>query len=378
MNSPAKLEPDLQFIRRIKDSGGDTLKQCYQCATCSVVCKLSPRDKAFPRKEMLWAGWGLKDRLLSDPDVWLCHQCNDCSTNCPRGAKPGDVLAVVREYAFERFAFPSFMGRALASKGALLPLLLVPALILLAILLAIHGGSFDFLNHPVDFAEFFPHVYLEILFMGGNALIFAFAAIGLYRFWKGLNHSAASGEGQGFIAALIATLVELLIHRNFNDCEANKPRAIAHLLVFAGFIGAMITAGLAVGLTVIIPIMESPIDLPNPVKILGVLSGIAMLIGGLILIIRRISLPDNSGKSGYADWLFLNMLFLTALTGMLTYASRLIGIPALAYSVYFIHLVIVFFLLWYAPYSKFAHMFYRTLGITWAKSNGRGKSRIKG
>ena len=49
------IEPNLEFIRDIKTAGGDTLKSCYQCATCSVVCNLSPEDKPFPRKEMLMA-----------------------------------------------------------------------------------------------------------------------------------------------------------------------------------------------------------------------------------------------------------------------------------------------------------------------------------
>jgi quinone-modifying oxidoreductase subunit QmoC len=382
------IEPDLKLIREVKKAGGDTVKKCFQCATCSVVCNLSPEKKPFPRKEMILAQWGQTDKLVKDPDVWLCHQCNDCSTYCPRGARPGDVLAAIRSYIYKYFAFPSFMGKALANSKALPLLFLVPIIVLLGCVFLFApqapNGSFLFMQagQPIDFNIFLPHSSVDALFVIGNILIFAFAAVGFVRFWKALQDGGGKSN-ISFVQALILTVKEFVLHKLFNKCEANKPRAIWHMVLFFGFAGAMVTTGCIfifvfaphylhlLGLESFNSFFTVPIDLPHPVKILGALSGLALVVGGGVLVFRRWANKDNVGANGYADYFFLYIMFFTGLTGMLSWLTRLSGVPMLAYVNYFIHLVFVFVLLWYMPYSKFAHMFYRTLALTYAKRIGR-------
>ena len=69
MPAATLVRPDTDLIRGVLASGGGDLKKCFQCATCSTVCELSPEDAPFPRKQMMEAQWGLKDRLLKEIDA---------------------------------------------------------------------------------------------------------------------------------------------------------------------------------------------------------------------------------------------------------------------------------------------------------------------
>jgi len=383
------IEPDLAFIRKLRKGGGETLKQCYQCATCSVTCELSPVDAPFPRKEMLWAQWGLKERLHADPDVFLCYQCNDCTQRCPRGARPGDVLAAVRATVYERFSFPSFMGKALASPNAMLPLFIVPLIVLGGLLMLQHvGGERGFIGNlghvfggdHVIYHHFLAHGLLESLFMIGNAVIFLLAAIGFYRFYDNLRRHHDGEVTMTFPRAVVATIKEVVFHRRFNQCGQNKPRTWAHVMVLFGFLGAAATAGLAVMYMLVWMARNEGqafdgLTMMNPIKWLGIASGVAMIVGCTLMIRRRQANTDDVGANGFADQLFLWMILIVAASGMATWLLRLIDVPVIAYPVYFGHLMAVFFLLWYMPYSKFSHMIYRALALAWANQTGRVEPR---
>ena len=139
------LTPDSGFARELIDAGGDSLKKCYQCATCSVACPMAPANNPYPRKEMVWASWGQKDKLMADPDIWLCHNCGNCAELCPRGAKPADVMAACRNVVYKNLVQPSKVGEWMSSPKGLPMLFLIPAilwLVIWAIRAAIVGAWF--------------------------------------------------------------------------------------------------------------------------------------------------------------------------------------------------------------------------------------------
>ena len=382
----------MSFKRRLIEGGGDTLKNCMQCGTCSVTCPISPEKDPFPRKELLWAQWGLKDRLMSDPDLWLCHQCNDCARLCPREANPGDVMAVARQSAIEHYATPSVLARLVASPKGLPILLAIPAVLML-IAIAVTGGfsageatghGHFFANGifaaggegfklPVDFDHFFAHYPIIIFFTGLTGLAMLGAVLGLVRFWKAMEASTPGDPAakQGSIAsAAIETIKDILTHKKFTECEATKTRYWGHMLVFYGFVAMFITTTLA-AILYYVPAVKYPFEFWNPVKLLGNLGGLAALAGLVMMIVERSKNENITPRSGYSDWLFIVVIGLTVLTGIVCQAARLAGAPVAAYGWYFVHLLMVFFLLVYLPYSKFAHLFYRTVAMIYSRYSGR-------
>lgn len=369
------ISPDLGFVKDVIAGGGESLKKCYQCATCSVVCNLTPDDKPFPRKEMMYAQWGLKDKLLPNPDIWLCHQCSDCTAYCPRGAKPGEVLNAVRKLSIENYSVPRFLGKAAGTPGALVPLLAIPVVILILLLISL--GHLSLSDIPrgeeggISYAKFIPSIYIEVIYGAVSAFVVFIFALGISRYWKDMAGAAGSGGIKGSISsAITAVISEIISHKRFEKCNVTKDRKLAHLLVFLSFIGLAVTAGWGV-LYLYLLHRESPYPLTDPMKWLGNISAIMLLVGIVMVINNRKKNEEKAGKGGYYDWLFIYIVFAIMATGILSEVARLADIAVLAYPVYFIHLVVVFFLFAYAPFSKMAHMVYRATAMVFAKATER-------
>lgn len=370
------VEPDLSFIKEVQARGGDTLKKCFQCATCSVACPISPDNKPFPRKEMIAASWGLKDKLVGDPDIWLCHQCGDCSAKCPRGAKPGDVLGAIRSYAISEYAGFKSIGKLVNDPKKIPMLIAIPTVIF--IVLGLITGLLDFTpeGDEIEHAKFFSTWLVDLIFIPLTAWIFFVFGLGLKRFITDI-HANALAEGKttiqkidikGFLQSIVNVIPTILKHTKFSECSENQERATSHLMVFYSFIGLFIVTNIFFIVLYVFKI-PGPYSQLNPVKWLANICGISLVIGSLLMIKNRLEKKDQS--SSYQDWFLIVLVLGLGLTGLLTEMTRLAHAAALSYVMYFIHLIFVFNLFAFLPFSKLAHLVYRTVALAHADYTNR-------
>lgn len=348
MADAAVIQPDTAFLGRLLASGGGDLKKCYQCATCSVACEMSENEAPFPRRQMIAAQWGLKDRLVSDPAIWLCHNCGKCTERCPRGARPGEVLGALRREAIRHFAFPQFLGALVANPQGLPLLFLLPALIFTAILLwapkPIPGAQYEF-------GSLFPASVLEPLFFAVSGFAVLAFIVGIVRFVAQVSRPAEP--------AFMPALVDVATHRRFSKCDDPGMRR-AHLLTFWGFLGLALV-GTTAGIGTMSGALHTPLPLASPLKLFANLAAATAFAGVVLLLDRRSG--QASGRQGtYFDWFFLATLAGVIFTGIASEILRLLQ-TSVMYGIYFVHLVLVFGLMLYAPYSKFAHLAYRTVAL---------------
>ncbi|MGD8253616.1 MAG: quinone-interacting membrane-bound oxidoreductase complex subunit QmoC, partial [Syntrophobacterales bacterium] len=367
------IEPDLNFVRELKEAGGDTLKKCFQCATCSVVCELAPEQKPYPRKEMIYSQWGLKDKLVNSVDVWLCHYCNDCSAHCPRGARPGDTLRAIRAMSFRHFAFPSFMGK-IVGEAKYLPIMLAIPVVVLLLGIMVWGGHIP--EGPVEYRDLFPLLLVDVIFLAVTFLALGSIGFGVWNFLQGI-HANAVKEGYAedkplalgdYVKSLISVIPTILFHDKFKLCKTNRDRYWSHLLVFVGFIGLFIVTNIGFfGLYIVhSDFLAPPYSFSNPIKLFALAVGIALLVGIILVITNRLKPKAAESTISYLDWSLIIAVLAAVSTGLLTWIGRVGNLGTVAYVIYFLHLVSVFYIIAYLPYSKLAHIFYRTIAMGYA------------
>jgi len=213
----------------------------------------------------------------------------------------------------------------------------------------------------IEFAKFFPTLIIDLIFVPlATFWVPVVFGIGIYRFVTDL-HKNAVAEGK-------AKRKDLNIPDFLKSLE---DRYVSHLLVFFSFLGLFVVTNCFFVALYILQ-LPGPYSMGNPIKILANISAVALLVGVILMIYNRLQdKGENIGKGSYFDWSLIILVLGLVVTGILSEVTRIAHAPILAYPIYFVHLVFVFCLFAYLPFSKLAHMVYRTLAMAYSRYSER-------
>jgi quinone-modifying oxidoreductase subunit QmoC len=253
----------------------------------------------------------------------------------------------------------------------------------------------QYLHHEGFYASLFPHWLLIGFYSFFWGLAMLGALVGVVRFWRAMKAAdEASGTYKptvGIVAAIMRTLKPIFTHDKFSKCNSLLSRRTAHLGAFYGFVALFVVSAWAVValymINPLIPGHDNDLVYPfapwNPWKILANVGCVVLIAGCVIAIRDRKNSREEAGASTSFDWIFVWLLLGVGVTGLLTEVLRWIAEPLeiqalalVAYTVYFVHLVLVFDLLVYLPFSKFAHVVYRSVALVYAEHTGRSAAGV--
>lgn len=369
---------DPQLMATIRRYGAFDVSACFSCGTCTATCPLSTPDASFPRKMIHYAQLGLKDKLVGRPDVWLCESCGECSDTCPRDAKPSEFMIALRKFEISELGVPVLSRPLFTSRRF--------AIGFLAALSAAFLGILTLIERPPDLNSveifgFLPEQSIEIIGIAVGVVALGTALVGVIRMWRTMARAALRPSASAIAAAdgspetsvswtetIAPTLKDVLLQKRTQSCASEKNAAkwwtsrwFVHAAVFWGFLGLLLATILRF---VAVPIHAALVPPWEPVRLLGIVSGIALLYGTAMMMVRRLRKADRyTSRSTFMDWTFIVLLFLAGLGGFLTDIAQYASLPFWSYSFMLFHLVVVFDLLILIPFTKFAHVVYRPMAL---------------
>ncbi len=75
--------------------GGDAVKRCIQCGTCTASCPNAGSMDHTPSELIAMARAGMRQEVLSSKAPWYCLSCYMCTVRCPKGVRQTDVMHII-------------------------------------------------------------------------------------------------------------------------------------------------------------------------------------------------------------------------------------------------------------------------------------------
>jgi citrate/tricarballylate utilization protein len=344
------------------------LTVCNACRYCEGYCAVFP---ALERRSAIQIGDAV---YLAN----LCHDCRACYQACMY-APPHELaidipklMSEVRVRSYTRGRFGLLLQGPFAAGASSLAGLVV----FLALVVALGRGSRLAVadTGPGAFYAVVPYMAMFLPALAAGFLIIAILAGGALGLWRSAGARGREAlDWRPWLGALRDGLGLVYLRGGGPGCHypalerPSQARRWFHQLVFWGFLAdfvATIAAAVEQDVLGVLP----PYPLLSVPGLLGVLGGLAMIVGGVGLIGLKLRAPARQAARELLtlDYTFIAMLVLASLSGLIL---RLYSETAAMPTLLLIHLGFLFGLYATAPYGKFAHAAYRfaALGLNRAE-----------
>ena len=371
---------------------------CFNCGTCTAVCPLSTEEYQFPRAMIRYGMVGQKKKLISEKRLWMCSACNDCSDSCPRNATPGEYMNAVRKWAISQYDVSGISRFLFRNKWNFKIASVLVAFFFGALFLAVSDFNIDFDKRPIAIFDFFPYEFIHNFSLALFVIIGLIVGLSLLN--QAINIFKAENEDirQGLIdarhnkealtvfhllfspilmikEAISVGIFEVFGQKRQYECltetktsfkQKINSKWMYHVFTIWGFIGLL-------GATVLDMFLKpNHNEIPQidnalfAIRLLGIISGIFFITGVTAFILMRLlKVNKYYSNSTFEDYFILITLWVIGVTGVLLTATLYWNfIPAsFAYAFFIIHIVAFFELMVFAPFTKFAHVWYRTFAF---------------
>jgi hypothetical protein len=291
---------------------------------------------------------GFEDEIKSSLKPWLCYYCGDCSTHCPQGANPGELMMSLRRWLTSKYDWTRLSGLLYRS----LPTALF-AFLAVAVGVIAYAMSESFVPATI--------MHTGHLFeMGAIVLVFGIILLPniIRMWWFVIGRNSTRNSLVSYITEFRELLNHMFTQKRTLQCDRELFRWSEHFVLVISYLALLIT-------TVVFDWFAATNSI---IIILGYAESIFVFSITLDFILSRIrKLKERSKFTQPSDWFFVIWLFLLGLT---TFAVRLfidLGILEKNLWLYLLHMIIlVQWAIIIVPFGKWTHFLYRSFAMYFA------------
>jgi len=359
---PVRSDPTL--LAEIRRYGTFDGAACYQCGSCTLSCDLVDGEATFPRRSIRYGLLGLRDPLLASLDPWICHDCGDCSTICPRHAEPRISMVTLRRFLSAQYDRSGITSKLLQSKAWYLGSLLFVASLTFLLILGYHLWKVPMTVGQLATTELgLEHMFPIITYYTLVVVLLPLALLlsRIYRVWR----LTMAGDGEkiplsAYAAEAWTYFYQSVTHSLLRKCP-EKGRWRGHWMLACGTVMMLTikTFGLRWFQT------DNIYPIYNPQRWIGYLAAGFILYGiGDILAGRWRAQKEIYKETKFNDLVFPVLIVGIVISGLAAHILRYCGFGLSCHYAYALHVIIATpLLLIEMSFGKWSHMVYRPLAL---------------